>query len=91
MSKHLNIKIYGSVQRVGFRYFIDKKAGELGICGFIRNCNDGSIYIEAEGRDDLLESFCRACKKGTAWSKVKDVKIEEANLQNFTNFDILVK
>ena len=91
MAKHLNITIYGRIQRVGFRYFINKTAEEMGICGFVRNRTDGAVYVEAEGRDELLEEFCKSCKKGNAWAKIKDVQIQESELKNFTDFDILVK
>ena len=48
MTKHLNIKIYGRVQMVGFRYSAKEMADQLDIKGFAQNSPDGAVYIEAE-------------------------------------------
>jgi len=91
MAKHFNLKIFGRVQGVSFRYFVKKQADDLGVCGFVRNLTDGSVYIEAEGSEENLNKFRQFCEKGNAWSKVRDVNFEEAGIKNFTDFDILVE
>ena len=57
MAKHFNIKIQGRVHGIGLRHFLSKKAEELGICGFVSNQADGSVYVEAEGQEDILQEF----------------------------------
>ena len=52
---HWNIKLFGKVQGVFFRKFIQKKAFELNVKGFVRNDQDGSVYIEAEAEKEKLE------------------------------------
>jgi hydrogenase maturation protein HypF len=50
------ITITGIVQGVGFRPFTYRLASQLGIQGFIKNCN-GGVVIEAEGQPEALDQF----------------------------------
>lgn len=52
------IKIRGIVQGVGFRPFIHKFAGGLGLKGFIKNTSSG-VELELEGEREKLELFVR--------------------------------
>ena len=60
MTIHLNIKVEGRVQKVGYRNFIHRMALELAIAGFVQNQEDGTVYIEVETTqmkaDQFLES-----------------------------------
>lgn len=84
--KHLNIKIYGKVQMVLFRYSAKEKADELGIFGFARNEPDGTIYIEAEGEDSALRQFTEWCKQGPKSARVDKIEIKEGEFKKFKNF-----
>lgn len=75
--KHLQIKIYGRVQGVGFRYSAKEKAGKLGVVGYARNEADGSVFIEAQGTDEQLEPFLAWCRKGPWLAKVERMEHEE--------------
>ena len=55
--KHINIKIIGRVQGVGFRRAARDEARYLGIKGYIRNEPDGSVYLEAEGDELAISQF----------------------------------
>jgi len=50
------LEIAGRVQGVGFRPFVFRLAGELGLCGFVGN-NERGVFIEAEGPGRALGSF----------------------------------
>lgn len=84
--KHLNIKIYGSVQGVFFRVTAQQEADKLGITGFARNEADGSVYIEAEGNETSLNKFLEWCRKGPKLAQVGKVDVSEAPLKNFSEF-----
>ncbi len=86
--KHLNLKIHGDVQGVGFRYECKGQADELGIVGFVRNEPDGAVYTEAEGDEDILAKFISWCRTGPAYSHVSKVDINEAPLAGFKTFRI---
>lgn len=74
--KHLEIKIYGQVQGVGFRASAQTKAKELRILIFAKNEPDGTVLIEAEGEEENLEKFLAWCKKGPLFARVEKVEFE---------------
>jgi acylphosphatase len=88
MILHLNIVIKGKVQGVFFRDYTSRKANELGIKGFVKNRIDGSVYIEAEGNEKMLEEFISWCHQGSPPSQVEHVESEPAALVHFTSFKI---
>ena len=45
----LTARVFGVVQGVGFRYWTMGKADELGLSGEVRNLDDGSVALVAEG------------------------------------------
>jgi acylphosphatase len=87
--RHVNIKIFGEVQGVGFRDAAYWKARKAQIAGFVMNEPDGSVYVEAEGDEDALKEFVTWCEKGPFPAKVEKVEVEwkEAG-GKFTGFRI---
>ena len=49
------IRFRGKVQGVGFRYHAKNAASSLGLTGWVRNESDGSVYMEVQGEDVLVE------------------------------------
>ncbi len=88
MMKAAIIKVYGRVQGVGFRFYTQKKANELGICGHVRNRPDGSVYIEAEGEEEKLEIFLNWCEDGPSWAHVSKCEKQYVPLFNEEDFRI---
>lgn len=86
MLKSIKINIYGQVQEVGFRYNALQKAHELGINGFVKNRNDGSVYIEADGEPEVLDKFILWCKQGSPWSRVDEIKVMDIPFNNYKTF-----
>ncbi len=84
--KHFNIKIYGLVQGVFFRVTAKEEAEKLGIKGFARNKNDGTVYIEAEGDNSSLDAFLNWCRNGPDAASVKKLEVTEGPVKNFTEF-----
>jgi len=76
MKKAATLKVYGKVQGVGFRFYTNKKAVELNINGYVQNKPDGTVYIEAEGESNKLQTFIDWVKIGTQWSIVRKVDIQ---------------
>lgn len=89
MNIHLNIKVFGRVQKVGFRAFAQRTAIEYGIKGFVKNLDDGSVYMEVETSQMKTDLFLEWCYKGSPLSKVTKINVEASALKGFTNFEIL--
>lgn len=87
--KHYNIRVYGRVQGINFRWSACKKANSLGLFGFVRNEPDGFVYIEAEGGKEMLNQFTNWCKKGPWFSKVERVTVEEGGVKGYNAFEII--
>jgi acylphosphatase len=57
MNKHYHIYFSGQVQGIGFRYAALNAANRYGVNGWVRNCRDGKVEIEAEGSPDDLNNL----------------------------------
>lgn len=86
--KHLNIKVYGVVQGVFFRASTKQEADRLGVCGFVRNEPDGSVYIEAEATEAVLEQFVAWCKHGPPHARVDECVADDGEYKGFGRFEI---
>ena len=89
MNIHLNIKVFGRVQKVGFRSFAKQTAIEYGIKGFVKNQQDGSVYIEIEATQMKTDLFLEWCYQGSPLSKVKKINIEAGELKKYKSFEII--
>jgi len=56
--------IQGRVQGVGFRYFADRWATQLGIRGYVKNLWDGNVEVYAIGDAPALDEFKRHLAEG---------------------------
>jgi acylphosphatase len=77
MTKHLNIKITGRVQGVGFRWTLYEKFVELSLAGKAENSPDGSLFVDAEGPEEKLSNLVEWCKVGPTGAKVENVEVSE--------------
>lgn len=86
--KTVSLTIKGRVQGVGFRYFVMRIAMQLGVNGYVKNCADGNVYVEAEADDSVLVQFIDLCSVGPSRSNVEDIVIGELEPKKFTDFNI---
>lgn len=85
----LKIIVHGEVQGVGFRYFIARRANELGLTGLVKNLWNGDVEVVAEGRKDFLEDLIEHAKEGPPHSHVESTKIEWLDFKNkYNKFEI---
>lgn len=89
--KSLQIIVTGRVQGVFFRVSTKAVADQMGIKGIIKNLPDGTVYIEAEGNDLMMQDFIDWCNYGPDDARVDDISITEIEFKNYRNFDVLKK
>jgi len=87
MIQHFDIKIFGRVHGVGFRYSAKQRADKLGLTGLARN-EPNYFYIEVEGESVKIKKFIDWCHKGPMWSRVEQVEVSLGELKNYTKFTI---
>lgn len=73
--KQVEIIVSGLVQDVNFRYYTRELAQKLGLVGWVRNENDGTVKIVAEGEERKLRELVKWAKTGPQFARVKDVKV----------------
>lgn len=88
MIKSFRIRLTGRVQNVGFRYFAVREAQREGVTGFVRNEPDGSVYVEAEGEEEVVNRFLMSLKQGPSWGRVDRVTVTEQPVRNFKGFTV---
>lgn len=69
----LHALVYGDVQGVFFRAFVEQAARKLKLGGWVCNRGDGSVEVVAEGSRIVLEGFLEALKKGPATARVEHI------------------
>ena len=65
--------VHGDVQGVGFRYFLMREAQRLGLRGWVRNRDDGTVEFVAEGVRPDLELLMRTAERGPRMAQVERV------------------
>jgi acylphosphatase len=90
-NQHLIARTYrvkGRVQGVGFRYFVQHNAEALGVRGYVRNEDDGSVFVYAVGHPDAISRLAGAIHTGPRFSEVRHVEEQEAAIEKHNSFQI---
>ena len=72
--RRLHAVVRGRVQGVGFRFTTQYEGQKLGLGGWVRNCPDGSVEVEAEGPADAVETFLSFLHRGPLGAHVSAVE-----------------
>jgi acylphosphatase len=75
MVQHFLVK--GRVQGVGFRWFVQREAAEIGLRGWVRNTDEGDVEVVASGTAEEIAELKAALRKGSRGSRVDAVMEEE--------------
>lgn len=87
--KAVTIKVIGKVQGVWFRASTQEKAAELNLTGEVKNMQDGSVFIAAEGNDNDIQTFINWCKHGPKMASVNEIIVTNTVAKKFIDFKIL--
>ena len=74
MVERLEAKVIGKVQGVSYRAFAASHAESLGLQGYAKNCQDGSVEVIAEGEKIKLELLVAELKRGPGLAIVEKVE-----------------
>jgi acylphosphatase len=85
MVRH-RIAVRGRVQGVWYRDSCRREAERLGVAGWARNCDDGSVEVVAEGEPDAVAELERWCRIGPPRALVTDVVVRVEPVEGMTGF-----
>jgi acylphosphatase len=80
--------ISGRVQGVGFRYFAERAAREIGVTGWARNLADGSVEVHANGSPAQLSELEARLRMGPANADVRGFDWQESSVTSGEGFRI---
>jgi len=81
--------ISGRVQAVGFRYWTEIKARDLGLTGYVKNLSDGRVEAVFEGNEDIVEQMLELLKKGPSLAEVTGLRVERDEYKgDFDSFSV---
>ena len=84
----LRVVVRGRVQGVFFREATVRRARELGVMGWVRNADNGSVLVHAEGPEGALDRLVEFLRKGPRAARVEDVEVEKAKVEGHEQFAI---
>ena len=82
-----HIIFYGYVQGVGFRWKARSTANRLGISGWVRNLDDGSVEMEAEGTRRDIEDLIEALEDHS-WGSVERIETSDLPVHGDYSFEV---
>ena len=68
--KAISARVTGQVQGVGFRYATARRAGELGLTGWVRNTHDRAVEVWAQGSAEDVEAMVAFLRVGPPAARV---------------------
>jgi acylphosphatase len=74
------------VQGVGFRWFVENAANQIGLRGWVRNEDDGRVQVYAVGNAESLNRLAALLHRGPRMAEVRGVEEQEAPVQQLNSF-----
>jgi acylphosphatase len=89
-SRSVRVRIEGRVQGVGYRYWVERTAGRLGLAGWVRNRRDGSVEAVFSGPPDAVGDMLERCRHGPPAAGVTSVTVLDEGVAGVpAGFDVL--
>ncbi|MDX6609423.1 MAG: bifunctional non-ous end joining protein LigD [Solirubrobacterales bacterium] len=80
--------VRGKVQGIGFRDATQREAHRLGAMGWVRNEDDGSLLVHAEGPKRAVAELVAFLREGPQGARVSDVEVEDLKVEGHEQFAI---
>jgi DNA ligase D-like protein (predicted 3'-phosphoesterase) len=78
--------VRGEVQGVGYRDATLRRAHRLGVMGWVRNGEDGSVLVHAEGPGQAVDDLMAFLREGPPAAGVEEVAIERLKVEGHEQF-----
>ena len=78
----------GRVQGVFFRDSVRRRAESLGVSGWARNRDDGTVEAAFEGAEEAVESMVSYCRQGPGRAEVAELEVSEEEPEGEDGFRI---
>ena len=87
-SRAIRATVAGAVQGVGFRAAVRNRARKLGAMGWVRNEDDGTVVVHAEGPAAVIDALTAFLRDGPPGAGVQVVNVEEGKVEGHEQFAI---
>ena len=82
--------VTGHVQGVAYRTYTQEAATGLGLVGYVKNRDDGTVEVLAQGFPDTLKEFVEYLHEGSLLSQVEGVAVDwRTPHKTFAEFSLL--
>jgi len=89
MKTRARVRVFGRVQGVLFRHYTVAMAKKLGISGYVRNLDDGSVEAVYEGEKEAVGEMIEWSKKGPPHAQVTSFRFTwEEPTDEFADFTV---
>jgi len=75
------VAVAGRVQGVSFRYHTVQQAERLGLTGWVRNHDDGSVRLEVQGPSSVVDELVRWLHEGPPHARVDGVQEDAVDVR----------
>jgi DNA ligase D-like protein (predicted 3'-phosphoesterase) len=86
--KSIRAIVRGRVQGVGFREAAVRRARDNGALGWVRNADDGSVQVHAEGPEAAVDDLLDFLREGPPAAEVEEVEVEAAKVEGHEQFAV---
>jgi DNA ligase D-like protein (predicted 3'-phosphoesterase) len=86
--KGIRATVRGHVQAVGFREAAVRRANELGVLGWVRNEDDGTVRVHAEGPPPAVDELLAFLERGPRAARVEAVEVEPVKVEGHEQFAV---
>jgi DNA ligase D-like protein (predicted 3'-phosphoesterase) len=86
--KGVRVAVRGRVQEVGFRWATVERAHQLGVLGWVRNEDDGTVLVQAEGPEEAVEALVGWLGEGPRGAAVEEVEVAKGKVEGHEQFAV---
>src|SRR5262245_1139633 len=87
-AKAVRATVRGRVQAVGFRESTVAAADRLGALGWVRNGEDGTVLVHAEGPEAAVDGLLEFLREGPPAAAVEGVEVDPAKVEGHEQFAV---